>query len=94
MFPEEWIPYKLWKQYLIKQREILNFNLNAWADVADLKSLETTTIKKAVLQSVEYESRNFCHFHWAWLNSLDLKPKPREVNENISMNNSEIWTER
>lgn len=52
MFPEEWSPYKLWKQHLIKQREILNFNLNAWAAVADLKSLETTT-KKASLQNVE-----------------------------------------
>lgn len=74
------------------QRGILNFNLNAWADVADLKSSETTMTKKASLQNVESKSRNVGHFQWAWLNSLDLKTKPREVNENIYMKNSDIWT--
>lgn len=40
---------------------ILNFNLNAGADVADLNSSETTT-KTASFQNAEYRSRNFCPF--------------------------------
>lgn len=40
---------------------ILNFNLNAGADVADLNSSETTT-KTVSFQNAEYRSRNFCHF--------------------------------
>lgn len=72
---------------------ILNFNLNAEADMADLNSSETAT-KAVSLQNAEYESRNFCHFKWDRLKATNMKPQQEKSMEILFIKISAIQTER